>query len=110
MENLDAAVAVTGEAIAIAGANEPLEQLQIAAEAEHAGRAAAEHEITQRHLAPPEVLDDQPLPGLEIAQHRGRKARAAVRPHQSPQHRVVGLIKSVQLGEFEQLAIDAKML
>jgi hypothetical protein len=83
--------------------------LQVAAEAEHARRAAAEHEVAQRHLTGAKVLDDQPLPILEVAQHRRSKARPAARTHESPQRRVFGLIHDVELGKIEQLPIDAEM-
>ncbi len=57
-------------------ADQPLEQLQIAAEAEHPGRAAAQHQVAQRH-AQAEVLADQPLPIFEIVQHRRTECRPA---------------------------------
>jgi hypothetical protein len=109
MENLDAAIAVTGQPVAVAGPDQSLEQRKVTAEAEHAGRPAAEDQVAQRDLARAKVLDDEPLPRLEIVKHRGREARPTLGPHESPQRGIAGTVEDIELGQLEQLPINGRV-
>ncbi len=102
-------MAIGDQPVAIARLDQLPEQLQIAAEAEHAGRAAAQHQEFERHLVGAESLLDQPLPIDEIGQHRRGEAGAALRAHIGPQRLAVGIVGDIEFGEAKQLFGDGAL-
>src|SRR5262245_3312150 len=102
VKDLDAAIAVCRQALPVAFANQAMKQLEVAAEAKHARRPAAENQIFQRYLLQAEMTRDQRLPLFEIGKHRRGEARPGKRTHECPKRATIVVVENVELVQVEQ--------
>ncbi len=78
------------------------EQVQVATQRKHAGKARAEHQIADRHRARVDGIDDVLLPAHEIAEEVGIEAGPVAGPHVGPERLRVLVVADRQLVELEQ--------